>query len=161
MHAVHRGVSHRVQKFDPSGRVLLAFGRRGSDPAGNGMFWNPSDLAIDDQGYLFVTDTFNNRVQVFDHDGTFVRRFGTWGRDPGQLIKPRGIAIDAEGRVFVTEIGGNRLQVFDREGRHLAAFGSEGRKDGQFDCPYGVVVLDHELLVADNQNRRIVRLGLG
>jgi len=153
--------NHRVQKFDPSGRVLLASGHRGSDPAGNGMFWNPSDLAIDDQGYLFVTDTFNNRVQVFDHDGTFVRRFGTWGRDPGQLIKPRGIAIDAEGRVFVTEIGGNRLQVFDREGRHLAAFGSEGRKDGQFDCPYGVVVLDHELLVADNQNRRIVRLGLG
>jgi sugar lactone lactonase YvrE len=177
--------NHRIQKFDPSGRVLLAFGHRGSDPAGNGSFEDPSDLAIDDEGCLFVTDTFNDRVQVFDHHGRFVRTFGTSGRDPGQLIKPRGIALDAEGRVFVTETGGNRVQVFDREGRSLAIFGGEDRREseeakegqdrkgwrasltdslskvGQFDMPYGVAVLDEELLVADNQNRRIVRLGLG
>lgn len=171
--------NHRVQKLDPSGRVLMAFGHRGSDPAGNGTFEDPSDLAIDAEGLLYVTDTFNHRVQVFDRAGTFVRTFGTWGRDPGQLIRPRGIAVDAEGRVLVTETGGNRVQVFDPEGRSLAVFGGEGTKEGedrkgwratladaatkvgQFDMPYGIAVVGSEILVADNQNRRIVRLGIG
>ena len=151
--------NHRVQKFDAEGRFLMTFGHRGDDPAGGGAFNDPSDLAFDERGFAHVTDTFNDRVQIFDRDGHFVGQFGSSGQANGQFFRPRGIAI-GRGLIFVTEVGGHRLQAFDRDGRFMASFGSQGWRDGQFNMPYGVAVLGRELLVADNQNCRIVRLGL-
>jgi DNA-binding beta-propeller fold protein YncE len=152
--------NHRLQKFDAAGRFLTVLGHRGSDPAGGGAFDDPSDLAFDERGYLWVTDTFNNRVQILEPEGRFVGQFGTGGSANGEFLRPRGIAID-HGIAFVTDVVGHRVQAFDRDGRFLASFGSAGSGDGQFNQPYGVAVLGRELLVADNQNRRIVRLGLG
>src|SRR3989304_4275290 len=117
------------------------FGHRGNDPAGEGPFDNPSDLAFDELGFVHVTDSHNDRVQVFDPEGRFVSQFGSSGQADGQFWVPRGTA-------------------FDRDGHFLASCGSEGSGAGQFNMPYGVAVLGRELLVADNQNQRIVRLGL-
>jgi DNA-binding beta-propeller fold protein YncE len=151
--------NHRLQKFDSTGHFIAAFGHQGGDPAGGGDFQDPSDLAFDERGFLWVTDTFNNRVQILDPDGRFVGQFGSEGSGDGEFLRPRGIAIN-DGIAFVTDVVGHRVQAFDRDGRFLALFGSEGSGDGQFNQPYGVAVLGRELLVADNQNGRIVRLGL-
>jgi sugar lactone lactonase YvrE len=151
--------NHRVQKFDAEGRFLMAFGHKGDDPAGQGALNDPSDLAFDERGFAHVTDTFNDRVQIFDAEGRFVGQFGKVGTGNGEFWRPRGIVIDG-GLTFVTEADGHRLQVFDRDGRFLAAYGSQGSRDGQFNMPYGVAVLGRDVLVADNQNRRIVRLAL-
>ena len=151
--------NHRLQKFDAAGRFLMVLGHRGSDPAGAGAFEDPSDIAFDERGLVWVTDTFNNRVQILEPDGRFVGQFGKSGTEDGAFLRPRGIAIH-HGIAFVTDVVGHRVQAFDRDGCFLASFGSEGSGDGQFNQPYGVAVLGNELLVADNQNGRIVRLGL-
>jgi DNA-binding beta-propeller fold protein YncE len=151
--------NHRLQRFDATGRFLQALGHRGSDPGGGGAFEDPSDLAFDEHGFLWVTDTFNNRVQILEPDGRFVGQFGREGRGDGEFQRPRGIAID-RGIAFVTDVLGNRVQAFDRDGRFLASFGSQGPQDRQFNQPYGVAILGRQLLVADNQNARIMRLGL-
>jgi hypothetical protein len=51
-----------VQVFDDSGRLLLTFGKAGTD---NGEFWMPSGLFIDRRNYIYVSDTYNRRIQVF------------------------------------------------------------------------------------------------
>ncbi len=51
-----------VQIFDPDGRLLLVFGERGT---GAGQLWLPSDVALDDEGHVFVVDSYNQRIQVF------------------------------------------------------------------------------------------------
>ena len=60
--------------------------------ANEGLFYGPRGLAFHD-GELYVTDTGNERVQVFTPDGTFVRMFGTIGSDLGNLLEPVGIAV--------------------------------------------------------------------
>lgn len=54
-----------VQIFDIEGQLLLAFGGRGSSP---GQFWLPSGIALDGDGHLFVSDSYNSRIQVFSYD---------------------------------------------------------------------------------------------
>jgi DNA-binding beta-propeller fold protein YncE len=65
---------------------------------GDGQFQEPWGIAVDDQGTVYVADTWNHRIQVFDSDGTFRTKWGTYGltADAGQLLYgPRDVAVDA------------------------------------------------------------------
>ena len=72
-------------------------------------FDEPTGIAIDGSGRLYVVDTKNNRVQVFTNEGTFLGRLGT------KLNEPSGIAIDDSGAVYVADTENDRIQVFDVE----------------------------------------------
>jgi sugar lactone lactonase YvrE len=58
--------NHRIQKFNPAGKYLATFGRKGQGP---GEFYYPSWLDIDSQGYLYVSDPNNQRIQVLTPEG--------------------------------------------------------------------------------------------
>jgi tripartite motif-containing protein 71 len=60
----------------------------------------------------------NHRVQIFDSEGNYKRKFGTEGKEDGQLFRPTGLASDAHGNLLVVDYT-NRLQVFDPEGKHF------------------------------------------
>ena len=75
-------------------------------------FWGPRDVAVDAAGRVFVTDTGNKRVVVFDQDGISITQFGSAGLGPGQFDEPVGIVVDAEGRVYVVDTWNQRIQVF-------------------------------------------------
>ena len=70
---------------------------------------------MDPQGYVYVIDTSNNRVELLNPS---LRSVGTWGRrgeGNGEFSFPVGavgIAVDASGRVYVADPGNNRVQVF-------------------------------------------------
>ena len=68
------------------------------------------------EGDVFVADTGNKRVQVFDADGNFLREFGGWGTGPGQLDEPVGIAVSPDGTVAVADTWNLRVQLFDEQG---------------------------------------------
>ena len=57
--------------------------------------------AEDEQGRVYVTDTGNKRVVVFDADGNFITEFGSAGLDAGQFDEPVGITVDKNGTVYV------------------------------------------------------------
>jgi len=105
-----------------------------------GTFSKPSNVAVDKEGNVYVSDTMNNRVQIFDADGMFISMFGKAGDGPGDFARPKGISIDSDGHIWVADAFQNRVQIFDREGHLLAFFGTGGSLPGQFGVPSGVYV---------------------
>lgn len=118
--------NHRVQKFDPTGGTLFAWGQPGAtDAAGSGretQFFGPRDIVIDGQGRLLVSDTGNKRIQVFDSEGNFIAQFGKAGAGDGQFNEPVGIALDAQGNIFVADAWNKRIQVWNPDFTFQRAF---------------------------------------
>jgi DNA-binding beta-propeller fold protein YncE len=67
---------------------------------------------VDSEGRVYVTDTGNKRIVVFDADGNFITQFGSAGLDPGQFDEPVGITIDKNGTVYVVDTWNQRIQTF-------------------------------------------------
>lgn len=105
-----------------------------------GDFSKPSGLAVDAEGNLYVADTMNNRIEIFDADGQFVSTFGKAGDGPGYFARPKGVAIDGDGHVWVADGMQDRVQVFTKEGQLLIALGGHGLLPGQFQGLVGITV---------------------
>lgn len=159
------GVVERVQKFRlPAAntsaaaqpQLLLAFGHMGSAA---GEFNRPEGLCVDAHDSLYVADSCNHRIQIFDRNGKFLRAYGKAGRGKGELSYPYDICVDAAGRQYVCEFGNSRIQVFDNRDQPLEIIGGHGSLPGQFNNPWGVA-LDSagNLYVADSQNHRVQKL---
>ena len=110
-----------------------------------GDFAKPTGLAIDADGNLYVCDTLNNRIEVFDADGKFVSTYGKNGDGPGYFGRPKGIAIDSDGHIWVADGMQDRVQVFNHEWQLLITFGGHGLLPGQFQGLVGIAI--------DNNNR--------
>jgi DNA-binding beta-propeller fold protein YncE len=127
---------HRVFKFDPTGKLLLALGT-GKPGMGDDQFNKPTDVAFGPDGEFYVSDGYgNNRVMKFSSEGKFIKSWGRSGKAPGEFNLPHAIVVDASGRVLVGDRENNRIQVFDREGNLLEAwpgfapYGLAFNKDG-------------------------------
>jgi uncharacterized protein (TIGR03663 family) len=114
--------NHRVQKFDADGNFLLQWGSfkdTGGVAAGDGgLFWGPRAIAIDQAGaggHVYVTDTGNKRMQVFDPNGQFLDQWGGFGVEDGQMDEPVGIATDEKGNIYVADTWNQRVQKFDED----------------------------------------------
>ncbi len=106
-----------------------------------GDFGAPQGVALDKDGNVYVTDTLNNRVEIFDADGNFISLFGKHGDGPGYLARPKGIAVDGDGHIWVADEMEDRLQVFNREGQLLTYVGlGHGELPGQFKALVGVAI---------------------
>jgi len=113
-----------------------------------GDFSLPTNVAVDSEGNVYVTDTVNNRVESFDADGAFISEFGTAGDGPGHFARPKGIIVDSDGHIWVADEIQSRVQVFDKEGQLLIYFGQQGNYPGQFQALYG--------LGYDKQRNRVI-----
>jgi DNA-binding beta-propeller fold protein YncE len=131
-------------------KLLRKIGTTGKDHwlTTPGDFAEPTNIAIDNDGNIYVTDTLNNRVEIFDADGNFVSWFGKHGDGPGYLARPKGIAVDSDGHIWVVDQMEDRVQVFDKQGELLTYFGEHGNYPGQFASAVGIAI--------DKQNRVFV-----
>jgi len=121
-----------------------------------GDFALPSGVAVDKEGNVYVTDTFNNRVEIFDAEGQFVSFFGKHGDGPGYFARPKGIAVDGDGHIWVVYEYQDRVQVFNREGQLLAFFGERGHYPGQFSAAVGIAIdKDNRVFVTDQYGGRM------
>lgn len=98
----------------------------------SGNFAKPTGLAVDEDGNLYVCDTLNNRIEIFDADGTFIREYGKNGDGPGYFARPKGVAIDSDGHIWVADGVQDRVQVFNKDWQLLISFGGHGLLPGQF-----------------------------
>ena len=117
-----------------------------------GDFGAPQCVAVDEEGNVYVTDTMNNRVEIFDADGNFISEFGKNGDGPGYFARPKGIAVDSNGHIWVADQVQDRLQVFNREGQLLTFVGSaHGELPGQFKTLVGVAIDKHNRVFTTEQ----------
>jgi sugar lactone lactonase YvrE len=111
-----------------------------------GDFGAPQGVAVDSEGNIYVTDTLNNRAEIFDADGNFISLFGKHGDGPGYFARPKGIAVDNDGHIWVADEMQDRLQAFNRDGQLLTFIGGgHGELPGQFQALIEVAI--------DKQNR--------
>lgn len=151
----------RIIRFAADGTFLSEWGGTGSAAqfkfgAGGGNDSGAGGgLAIAD-GYLFVADTRNDRIQRLALDGTNA----TVIVPKGTVKRPQGLAARG-GRLIVADDNGHRMVVFDYNGTQLKTFGSgPGPNPGQLSYPYDVAIDPlGRVFVADNINHRVVRYG--
>ncbi len=131
----------------------------GSGTAAGGLS-QPTGIAVSPAGGVYVADTGNDRILVFDAQGGLVRAFGRSGEGMGEFRRPMDLDIDREGRVYVAEFGGDRVQVFTADGRWLRTIRGEDTAADRFDGAAGVwVAPEGDVYVADFYNDRIVCIG--
>jgi hypothetical protein len=113
---------HSVQVFDAGFSPSLEFGETGDEP---GEFHSPAGVALWSQPCapancrFLVSDSGNDRIQIFDGNGNYVSAYGVTGSGEGEFDNPQGLVVDADGDVIVADSGNNRLQVLTFNGTNL------------------------------------------
>jgi sugar lactone lactonase YvrE len=114
----------------------------------DGQFNGPSQMAIDNNQNIYIVDSQNHRVQVFNSEGNFIRKFGSYGFTNGELSFPQDIAVDVNGDCYV--LNNNGVAVFNNQGVFLRRFSVEG---------YGGIAVDENYVyVAGSGHQGIQRL---
>jgi len=127
-----------VAGFDPTLPYTYEYaGEWGSHGEGDGQFWLPRGIAVDNSGNIYVVDGVSNRIQKFDSTGTFITK---WGSGYGEYYDPTDVAVDSAGNVYVADNSNNLIQKFTSAGTFITTIGSSGSGDGQFTHPGGVTV---------------------
>ena len=127
--------TNAVVKFDPAGYVVLNLGRRpeGYEPPEHispqearpvdGLVNGPTDIGWDVDDNIYVSDGYvNSRIAKFDKHGNWIKSWGTYGSEPGQLRLPHNMQVDRGGNVYVADRSNRRIQVFDSDGNVLRIF---------------------------------------
>ncbi len=107
---------------------------------GDGQFRNARGVLVHSNGYVYVSDGSNHRVQKFDRYGIYQSQFGNSGSGDGQFSTPNAMNEGTAGEIFVVDVKNHRVQKFEADGIFLGKFGSEGTTDGQFKSSTGVAV---------------------
>lgn len=152
--------NHRLQVLEYSVtdrelRHVRTVGKAGRE--GPMCFHFPKGVCFAENGHLYVCDSGNHRVQVFDSldDFKFVREFGKHGEGEGEFKNPLDAAVNSDGEILVSD-SSNRVQIFDTQGVFLRSFGMKGSKEGCFKYPTNITVNDENaLFVCDQGNNRV------
>ncbi len=135
----------RVHKYSPDGKLLFSWGESGTDP---GQFNIVHNICTDKDGWVYVADRENHRIQVFDSNGRYETQWSN-------MARPCGLYIDAEaGLVYVGELGvaigpnsqalgvGPRVSIYDTQGTLQARLGNQpgGEEAGRFIAPHGICI---------------------
>lgn len=153
--------NHRIQHFSPDGQFINQWGSfadLATGAAPGGTFNQPWGVAVGPDGNVYVSDTWNHRIQKFTADGKFISMWGYFGQAeaPDAFWGPRDIMVDAQGRVYVADTGNKRVALFDANGQPLTQFGLLGFAPGEFDEPVGLAVDEvGRVYVADTWNQRV------
>ena len=101
---------HCIKVFNREGHFQYKFGKQGK---GDGEFYYPGYLLVNESQHLFVCDRFNHRVQVFELNGKFIGKFGTEGSKLGKFNYPLSVAMLSNGRIVMSDEDNYRIQIFE------------------------------------------------
>jgi hypothetical protein len=161
---------YRLIKLSAAGVQQWTVGQAGvygNDNAHLGNWWAgpEGNLAIDAAGRIYVPDTGNHRIQVFNPNGSYFTTFGSYGNGPNQFDCPAGVAISpVNGDIFVVDRCNQRIQVYTSGFVYKTTLGvldETGTDNRHFNWPWGVAVdASGNIYVADTENHRVQKCTL-
>ncbi len=139
----------KVLKMNMNGSVVKSTGSRGHRP---GQFDFPNGIRLSKDNELYICDTNNHRIQVFDKDLSFIRTFGGKGSDNGCFNGPVDLDFDEDGNVYVADEINSRIQVLTPQGQHLRNIGSYW---GELALPLSVAIHRDMVYVTDSESKHV------
>jgi len=160
--------NHRVQIFNistPSAPTYAGtLGTTGSPGSGNNQFDTPQGVAVD-ANYIYVADTENHRVQIFNRNTlAYVATIGgSYGTGNYQFKYPTDVAVDAAGNIYVADYANKRVQQYNSSRVYQRTYGTTGvsyvAANDRFYYPEGVAVgPDGSIYVVEGYGHRLVKL---
>ena len=142
----------QIVKMTLNGTVTKSAGSKGDGP---GEFSFPNGIRFGKDDKLYVCDSGNDRVQVFDGDLNFERVIGSKGEGNGCFIYPTDLDFDDAGNIYVVDQGNNRIQVLTRQDQHTRNIGETGSGLGELEKPVSAAIHRNMIYVTDTRNKRI------
>jgi hypothetical protein len=147
----------RIAKFDKNGKFVATWGSRGT---GQGEFNTPHGIAIDAQNNVYVADRENNRIQVFDNNGTFKTQYTNVGR-PNAICMTSGPKqyLYASNSNPSTNLENGEIYKLELDGRIVGRFGRAGHLMKEFGAVHGMDCRKvNEVVVGENMNWRVQKI---
>lgn len=160
--------NHRVVRHDMEGNFVSALGVADEVSAADDRFNYPLDIITGRDGkFVYVLDSGNERIKVYDSDGNYVYKWGgpfaknifityfDWFPFEGWFSDPKSLAIDKDGKIYVGDASNKRVQVFNEAGTFITSFGAEG--ENEFGTIGGIDIADDGSIFIVNQTTRTIQ----
>ncbi|XP_070560148.1 tripartite motif-containing protein 2-like [Ptychodera flava] len=134
------------------GNHIKSFGGFGNR---NGQFSYPTFVSIDNTGNVFVSDSGNHRIQVFNGDGHFLYTFGSEGNGDGELDYPKGVAVDKHGHVYVADCNNARIVKYESRGKYVCHVDDAS---DVLNSPMSVCVTDDGTVIVGDQKGNCIKV---
>lgn len=149
-----------VQIIGKMGQLITKFGEPASPTTGKieigtGGFFHPQAIALDDKDNIYVSDTGNHRIRVFNPAGKVLNKFGIQGARLGEFNNPAGLTMDVAGNLLVVDEKNYRVQIFSARGVFKNKFGKRGTGRGEFAAPIGVTTDTKRNIFVTDRDLRI------
>ena len=156
--------THCVRKFTRRGELLMTLGTPGHAGAEGEPFRLPTDLTLDSEGFIYVSDGYGNAcIHKYSPDGLLIKTWGRPGAGPGEFDLPHCVRFDCRGRLLVADRANNRIQLFDTEGNYLEEWACSHHPDTIFldgETVY-VAELDQRVSILNLDGERLSQWGAG
>ena len=144
-----------LHKLSNDGRSVKTIGCFGT---GNAEFNYPNGLRVSENHELYVCDSGNNRVQVFDLDLNFKRSFGRKGTGKGQFNFPSDVDFDSSSNIYIADCQNDRIQVFTNSERHIRTIGRQ--YPIKLDNPVSLLIHDNHIYVTNRHKHNVAVINL-
>jgi DNA-binding beta-propeller fold protein YncE len=148
---------YRILRLDRAGHCLGTWVEIPATDEEGGVE-DPQGLCIDAAGVVYVPDAANDRISVWNADGTFSRWIGGTGAKPGQFAHPRDVEVDEDGFLYVADSFNHRIQKLSADGVLSLNIHDLGPL-GKFAEPRAITAdADGNILVADGERNQVILL---
>ena len=141
----------QLHKLSDNGRIIKTVGWSGKRKS---EFYCPNGLRVSKSHELYVCDSGNNRVQIFDLNLNFKRSFGKYGTGKGQFNFPGDVDFDSSGNIYVADHNNHRIQVFTCTESHVHTIILGNQRVNTFQ-PITLLMLDENMYVTDSHNHKV------
>jgi len=136
--------ANRICAFDRNSLEMLRSFPKEAETGDEAWLYNPVNLSVAGDS-IYVTDFGHSRIKVYDTSGNYLASVGSYGKNFGQFVRPKGISTDRERNLYVVDAGFQNVQLFNGEGQLLLFFGGAYQGPGDMYLPAKVLV-DYENL---------------